>query len=164
MAKTALQSQASGGGKLSGPTTYKPKRITFSEGSQQNLKFNSFQNGPQRSNFALRRKKAISGWREWICSNCRKTNSGRFFTCADDSCRGQATDRQIPPESWQCNNRGNDNKLCAQNVWGRDHYCYCCANANPKIAADQLKPIPARFTVFPREEQVWDSTAPAIEP
>ena len=64
---------------------------------------------PRRNNYSRsynyspksqKRREAMFKWQDWACKECKKQNSGRFYKCL--YCEGQATNRQIPQDSWQC--------------------------------------------------------------
>ena len=113
--------------------------------------------------WAFKRKDQFGEWRDWVCITCNNINAGGFFTCSVSECKGQATDHQLPPESWQCK-RSYEGRLCGQNTWTGDHFCYACLGPNPAISSSSLRILPANCKPRPRAEQTWYQNSPAIEP
>ena len=110
------------------------------------------------------RQAAFSTWKDWICARCNGNNSGGFYTCGAQNCNGQATQRQVPPDSWQCRRRDRFHRICGQNVWSGDHYCYTDLSANPAIHPNFLREQTLQVRPLPRIQQIWPSQLPSIEP
>ena len=105
-----------------------------------------------------KRREDFQHWLNWKCKICGMENPANWYTCNRTGCTGQATARQLPNNSWQCE------LTCGQSNWKHDVWCHCCMNANPAFSPDQLRPRPATWVPQPRPLQRWFSRPPVLEP
>ena len=107
---------------------------------------------------AKERRRCQSEWYDWICEKCGTLNPANWYTCNVDGCEGEATDKQLPKESWHCKLR------CGQNNWQGDHYCNQCMEQNPLINPYYIKPRPLDMQGRQRQSQRWWSRGPPLQP
>ena len=124
----------------------------FSTGSHIN------EGNGNRSPTSERRRICFRQWNDWRCVACNSRNPATWYTCNKESCNGQATDRQLPEESWQCE------LICGQTNWRGDHYCSGCLKPSPHISPDQLRHRSNDLRPRPRHKQRWFSRPPILEP
>ena len=105
-----------------------------------------------------KRREDFQQWLDWRCYECAEKNPANWYTCNRVGCNGQATPRQLPNNSWQCE------LTCGQNNWQHDVWCHCCMSANPAISPDRLRPRPSTWMPQPRPVQKWFSRPPVLEP
>ena len=104
------------------------------------------------------RRRCQLKWKDWECIKCQAVNPATWYTCNREGCDGEATDRQLPMESWHC-------KLsCGQSNWAGDHWCNACMRKNTLINPFYLKPKPKDMVSTPRSRQQWLSGGPVIKP
>ena len=110
-----------------------------------------------------KRRRALGFWRKWNCGRCRRTNMGGFYTCGDTQCRGEATDSQIPYDSWQCRNTLQQDQLCGQNTWRLDSYCYQCRRRNPRLPRSFGFNEPSGRAIAREDQTYWTNFARPLE-
>ena len=142
--------------------------VSGMEGNQRDdptMRQNNFRTGSHnnegngnRSPISERRMICFRQWNDWKCVACLSRNPATWYTCNKESCHGQATERQIPPNSWQCQ------PSCGQTNWEGDHYCNGCLGPNPHISPDQLRHKSDDLRPRPRHKQRWFSRPPVLEP
>ena len=146
------------------PMTY----VSGMEGNQRDdptMGQNNFRTGSpnnegngSRSPISERRRICFRQWNDWKCVACLSRNPATWYTCNKESCDGQATERQIPPNSWQCLTS------CGQTNWEGDQYCNGCSGPNPHISPDQLRHKSDDLRPRPRHKQRWFCRSPILEP
>ena len=113
---------------------------------------------PFTTSLSEKRREDFQRWKDWKCRQCTEKNPANWYTCNRLNCKGQATTKQLPNNSWQCEVK------CGQNNWQHDVYCHCCMKANPSVSIDRLRPRPSTWMPQPRPLQRWFSRPPVLEP
>ena len=144
-------------------TCLRPENI---QGYAQCGRRNFFNNDRHQINYAHqgklqfenkdKRREIVKKWHDWKCQSCSQINSGHFYKCI--SCENQATLRQYPPYSWQC-----QNCTLGRNNWSQDHCCSCCLEPNKNIPKDQLREKSPELRPFGRSVS-WKPVLPVINP
>ena len=134
-------------GRTEDPSTRRNDGYTPQQGNSQN-----------NLTYGERRKEMLRSWNDWRCEICDKTNRASWYTCDRRRCTGKQTGRQRPRNAWTCNER------CGQNNYVWDWWCTKCLQQKPGTPEETRRPVPTHWKPIPREQQIWYSRPPIINP